>query len=98
MTASSGLIHAAGLGTIVVNTTQLTDDDVGKTVVDGDGDEIGVVGRYEHGTAYVEPDPGITTKLKTTLGWEDQTEEEYPLQEATIETVTDDQIRLRSDL
>lgn len=81
-----------------MSSTQLTDDDVGKTVVNGGGDEIGVVDRFEHGTAYVEPDPGITTKLKTTLGWEDETEDDYPLQSAAVETVTDDQVRLRSDL
>jgi hypothetical protein len=78
--------------------TELTNDDVGKTVVDGSGDEVGIVARYEHGTAYVEPDPGIATKLKTTLGWDDESEEDYPLQAASVATVTDDQIRLRSDL
>jgi len=78
--------------------TEITNDDVGKTVVDGSGDEVGIVARYEHGTAYVEPDPGIATKLKTTLGWDDESEEDYPLQAASVATVTDDQIRLRSDL
>lgn len=81
-----------------MQTTELTNDDVGKTVVDGSGDDVGIVARYEHGTAYVEPDPGLTTKLKTTLGWDDETEEDYPLQQAAVATVTDDQIRLRSEL
>jgi hypothetical protein len=80
-----------------MRTIQLTDD-VGKTVVDGDGDEVGIVSAVEHGTAYVDPDPGITTKLKTTLGWEETDDDAYPLQESAVETVTDDQIRLRSDL
>jgi hypothetical protein len=77
---------------------QITDDDVGKTVVDDDGDEVGIVSAVEYGTAYVDPDPGITTKLKTKLGWEDREEAGYPLQEAAVGTVTDEQIRLRSDL
>jgi hypothetical protein len=81
-----------------MRTVQLTDDDVGKTVVDGDGDEVGIVSAVEHGTAYVDPDPGITTKLKTKLGWEETDDDAYPLQERAIETVTDDRIRLRSDL
>lgn len=81
-----------------MRSTQLTDDDVGKTVVDANGDEIGIVDRYEHGTAHVAPDPGITTKLKTTLGWDDEAEDDYPLQAAAVATVTDDQVRLQARL
>jgi hypothetical protein len=81
-----------------MQSTQLTDDDVGKTVVDTNGDEIGLVDRYEHGTAYVAPDPGISTRLKTMLGWDDETDEDYPLQEAAVATVTDDQVRLKARL
>jgi hypothetical protein len=82
-----------------MSTAQITDDDVGKTIVDDDGDEVGIVSAVRHGTAYVDPDPGITTKLKTKLGWDDHDEDEdYPLQEASVDTVTDDQVRLRSDL
>lgn len=82
-----------------MSTTQIDDDDVGKDVVAADGDDVGIVSGYRYGTAYVEPDPGITTKLKTSLGWDDVDEEEgYPLQEEAVEEVTDDEIRLRSDL
>jgi hypothetical protein len=75
-----------------------TDSDVGKDVVDGEGEKIGIVSSVTHGTAYVDPDPGITTKLKTALGWEDSDEESYPLQEEAIANVTEDQIRLKSHL
>jgi len=81
-----------------MSTVQITDDDVGKTVVDADGDQVGIVSAVRHGTAYVDPDPGITTKLKTKLGWEDRDDDGYPLQEPAVDTVTDDQVRLRSDL
>lgn len=82
-----------------MSTAQITDDAVGKTVVAANGDDVGIVSAVEHGTAYVDPDPGITTKLKTKLGWEDSPDEAgYPLQEQAIETVTDDEILLRSDL
>ena len=82
-----------------MSTVQITDDDVGKTVVDAEGNEVGIVSAVRHGTAYVDPDPGITTKFKTKLGWDDHDGgEDYPLQESAVETVTDDQIRLRSDL
>jgi hypothetical protein len=78
--------------------TQITNDDVGKTVVDGSGEAVGIVSAVEYGTAHVDPDPGIATKLKTALGWEDRDDGAYPLQEEAIATVTDDEVRLRSDL
>ena len=82
-----------------MQTTQFTDDDVGKTVVNGDGDDVGIVSAVKHGTAYVDPDPGITTRITAALGWENIDDEDgYPLQEQAVATVTDDQVRLRSDL
>ncbi|AQL42142.1 hypothetical protein BV210_05185 [Halorientalis sp. IM1011] len=78
-----------------METVQITEDDVGTTVVDQNGDEVGIVSAVRYGTAYVDPDPDITTRLKTALGWEEVDEEDgYPLQEEAVETVTDDEIRL----
>ena len=74
----------------------ITENAEGKTVV-RDGDTIGVVTEVDHGTAYVEPDPGLTEKVRGMLGWSDD-EDAYPLQESAIDVVTDDEIRLRSDL
>lgn len=76
---------------------QITDDDVGKRIVDADGTEVGMVVDVEHGTAHVEPDPGITDSIKATLGWSDSGEDTYPLQEAAISRVTDDEIRLEGN-
>ena len=82
-----------------MQTVQFNDDDVGKTVVNGNGSEIGIISAIEHGTAYVDPDPGITTKITAALGWDNIDDEDgYPLQEQAVQTVTDDQVRLRSDL
>jgi hypothetical protein len=82
-----------------MQTVQFTDEDVGKSVVNGDGDEVGIISAVEHGTAYVDPDPGITTKITTALGWEDIDDEDgYPLQEEAVATVTDDEVRLASSL
>jgi len=76
---------------------QFSEDDEGKSVV-VDGNEVGIVSEVEHGTAYVEPDPGITDKIKAKLDWGDRDEDTYPLQEQAVDTVTDDEIRLRSNL
>ncbi|WP_380678644.1 PRC-barrel domain containing protein [Salinigranum sp. GCM10025319] len=82
-----------------MQTVQFNEDDVGKTVVNGNGNEVGIISAVEHGTAYVDPDPGITTKITAALGWDNIDDEDgYPLQEQAVATVTDDQVRLRSDL
>jgi hypothetical protein len=76
---------------------QFSDDDTGKRVVNAAGEEIGIVADVEHGTAHVEPDPGITDTIKAKLGWGGDSDETYPLQEEAIGRVTDDAIHLESD-
>lgn len=76
------------------NDVTLTEDDEGKSVVSTDGDEVGRVMKVEHGTAHVEPDPGLTDTIKSKLGWGDGDEDTYSLDSERIETVTDDEVRL----
>lgn len=76
----------------------ITDDAVGKTVINAHGDEIGIVSEVRQGTAYVDPNPGISDKIKAKLGWEESGEKAYPLQEASVEEVAEDEIRLKSTL
>ena len=77
---------------------QFTDDDVGKTVVNANGDDVGIVAEVDHGTAHVEPDPGITDTIKAKLGWSGRDTETYPLQEGAVAEVTGDAVRLEGDL
>ena len=72
----------------------LTEEDEGKTVVDSNGDKIGLVSGVRGGTAYVDPDPDLTDSLKSRLGWGDVDQDDYPLDDSQIEQVTDDEIRL----
>jgi len=76
---------------------EITEDEEGKSVLSSDGEEVGVVIDVQYGTARVEPDPGLTDELKAKVGFGDTDEESYPLQEERIETITDDEIRLRDD-
>lgn len=76
---------------------RFSEDDEGKSVVMGD-EKVGMVTSVEHGTAYVDPDPGITDRIKATLDWGDRDEDTYPLQEDAVDTITDDEVRLRSTL
>jgi hypothetical protein len=46
--------------------------------------------------AHVDPDPGITDRIRSTLGWEGTDEQTYPLDQSRIETITDDEVRLAS--
>lgn len=78
--------------------TAISDDAVGNDVVDSQGNAVGIVSAVRHGTAHVDPDPGITDEIKAKLGGEGVDEEDYPLQEAAVATVTDDEVRLRDDL
>lgn len=77
--------------------TTVTENDEGKRVVRGD-DAVGRVVNVEQGTAYVDPDPDLTDTIKSKLGWGGEKEDAYPLQEDMIDTITDDEIRLRTSL
>ncbi|WP_223174690.1 hypothetical protein [Natrinema hispanicum] len=94
--ASTTTLHGSPL-TPSAMSQQFTDDDIGKRVVNADGDEVGMVADVEHGTAHVEPDPGITDSIKARLGWSESGEDTYPLQEEAVGRVTDDEIRLSRD-
>jgi hypothetical protein len=72
-----------------------TDDDEGKKVINADGETVGLVSEVTHGTAYVDPDPGIAEKLMSKLGWSDRDDDDYPLQESAVDRVDDDAVHLR---
>ena len=73
----------------------VTDDDQGKTVVDSHGEKVGMVTEVRSGKAYVNADPGITDSIRSKLGWGDADENDYALEESRIDSVTDDEIRLK---
>jgi hypothetical protein len=74
--------------------TTLTSTDEGKDVVNATGDTIGRVIEVQHGTAHVDPDPGLTDSIMSKLGWAESDEDTYQLDSSAIETVTDDEIRI----
>lgn len=74
--------------------THLTDDDVGKHVVDASGNDVGMITSIENSHALVNPDPSVMDSIKSTLGWNDG-KDSYPIEESRIETITDDEIRLK---
>ncbi|MFC6724168.1 hypothetical protein ACFQE1_07225, partial [Halobium palmae] len=77
----------------------LSDDDVGKAVFDGDGAELGlIVGVEEGGAVRIEPDPGLTDRLRGVLGWErDEGDGDRELARSTVERVEDDRVVVDAD-
>ncbi len=75
--------------------TSVTDDDEGKRVVNTNGEKIGMVTEVRDGKAYVDPDPGITDTIRSKLGWGDADGDDYLLETSRIDTITDDEIRLK---
>ncbi|WP_247728931.1 hypothetical protein [Halovivax limisalsi] len=75
----------------------LTDDDVGKTVVDATGEEVGMVSTVEENGEVMRVDahPGITDRIKAALDWGDGGEDDYPVEIEQIRRITDDQVELK---
>ncbi len=73
------------------------EEDVGKRVVNADGEKIGVVSGIRGGTAYVDADPGLGDTLRSKLGWQKIDDDDYPLKRDRIARVTDDEIRLKRE-
>ncbi|MFC6906119.1 hypothetical protein [Halalkalicoccus tibetensis] len=74
--------------------TAVSDDEVGKTVVDARGEEVGIVSEVGAGTLYVDPDPTVAERISSKLGWGDADDGSYPIEADRIEAVTDDEVRL----
>jgi hypothetical protein len=74
--------------------TSVTEEDEGKSVVDHEGNPVGMVEEVSGGKAYVDPEPGIVDRLKIRLGWGNADEEDYALTEKNIQRITDDEVEL----
>jgi len=71
-----------------------SEEDEGKTVVNPNGDEVGMVVDVEGGQMYVDPHPSITDRIRTVLGWSEHDDESYLLGTDHIDHIDDDQVVL----
>lgn len=73
-------------------------NDVGKTVVDEEGTELGVVAQAsgDDGAVHVDVDPGVTERILSTLGWTGVEDVDYSIPPERIRRVTDDRVVLYS--
>lgn len=74
---------------------EITENERAKRVIDGSGNQIGIVDDVSDGTAYVDPDRDIPDELKSKLGWGADERSTYPLRNDAIDAISDDEIRLR---
>lgn len=81
-----------------VSTTGLDLDDVGKTVVDEEGTELGIVAQAsgDDGAVHVDVEPGITERILSKLGWTGEEDVDYAVPSERIRSVTDDEVVLYS--
>ena len=75
--------------------TTLTEADEGKRVVDNNGKTVGMIKQVSNDSAFVDPDAGLTDRIKSRLGWDDPDESDYMLETHRIAEVTDEEVRLR---
>jgi hypothetical protein len=73
----------------------LSAEDVGKSVVDETGTEVGVVTDVEGGRAVVDPRPSLTEKVMSRLGWGDADETDFRIGPERISIVDEEQVELR---
>lgn len=66
----------------------------GGTVVSSDGRDLGVIREVRNGTAYVEPLESLSNAARSELGWGGDGRERYRLDDARIDAVTSDTVRL----
>ncbi|WP_222917081.1 hypothetical protein [Natrinema sp. SYSU A 869] len=78
-------------------TAPLTDDAVGKTVVDVEGKELGIVSKVENKRGYVDPNPSLAEQVLASVGWEGEDKEDYVITEDMLQRV-DNEVVLRGEL
>ena len=74
---------------------KITAQEEGKRVVNNTGEKVGMVSKVEGDRAHVDPDPGIGDTIKSKLGWGDSDEDTYPVDESDIESIDNDEVRLK---
>lgn len=80
--------------------TVLSTADEGKFLMDIEGEQIGVVTEVDahEQVAYVEPDPGVAEAVLQGLGFGDANADDIAVSAEVVETVTDSELRVATDL
>jgi len=94
-TAGAGSTAEGGMA----GTPTLTEDDVGKEVVDATGEKVGMVATVDEGenVMHVDADPSITERIKAALDWGEVGEEDYPVDAEHVQRIDDKQVELKPE-
>ena len=86
-----------GTGAGEASEITLTDGEIGKTVVDSTGDEVGMVTDVDDSgrLMYIDPEPGIAERIRAALDWGSSNEDDYPVESEQIERITDEEVKLK---
>ncbi|MFC6954064.1 hypothetical protein [Halorubellus litoreus] len=78
----------------------LSTEDEGKFLMDVEGEQIGIVTEVDPDAqvAYVEPEPGMAEAIVQGLGYGDKDDDDIEVPADSIETVTDSELRVATDL
>ena len=76
----------------------LSEEDEGKFLMDGEGEQLGIVSEVRNGTAYVDPDPNLGEAWMEVFGWGSADEDDLTVPGEAIDTVTDKEIRVNKNL
>lgn len=77
---------------------RMTKADEGKRVLNADGTEVGRIVEVSDGRGYVDPNPSLAKTIKAKLGWGSVETNAHPLDEGSIEEITEDAVYLRGTL
>lgn len=73
----------------------LSEDDEGKRVLTASGDDVGMLKEVDAGRGFVDPDPGLTDSIRSTLGWGEAQQGDYELVTDRVERVSEDKVVLK---
>lgn len=72
-----------------------TSEDKGKPVMTKDGKTVGTVAEATGTELHVEPDTGLSQSIRRRLGWAEQDQDTFSIQQSNVARITDDEIRLK---
>lgn len=73
-------------------------EDKSKRVVTADGDMVGMVETAAGSSAHITPDEDLSRSIRRRLGWTEEGEETYRLDKSKVDSITDDEVRLKGNL
>ncbi|MHC3438256.1 hypothetical protein ACYJ1Y_09165 [Natrialbaceae archaeon A-gly3] len=76
---------------------ELSTDDQGKDVVSESGEQVGIVADVEGEMLFIDPEPGLTDRLRARFDWGEPDKDAYPVNVSQVREITDDEVVLKSE-